>query len=166
GQVVDLEAGLELAVVQAVGPFRMPVAEPLHVERLSRRELDRQHTAVTPAELDARFPGVARAARMNEATRGRRHLLLALRVHQTAHHVPGLAVGVGVDVIERGAVVEVERAPQPVELRGARVGIDLRIARADRTDTPRAVTRTPAVGGAERDPLAGDLEVALVRAVL
>src|SRR4051794_2916548 len=153
-RVVDWErdplaADDRLALPHSVTELRMSVAEPAHQELLARLECDRVHEAAAVDEDVLEVACPARARPPFEAVVDRSHHLRGTAVDASngADLVPSAAIAVVVGVEVSGQRREVDRCPQPEELRlgdWRTRGREL----TDRADAPRAIARPPhSLGG-------------------
>ena len=161
GRVVDREvpsvaADGELALPDPVAPLRVPVADAEHLEVEQRLEADRRRFADPRDEVDLEpLPHTGCRASTRCGSRSARIASGSTpspvsTVGDDAGLVPAPAVEQLVDVEVGRERLEVDRRPQPEELR---VG-DRRTggtAFADRAHAPRAVARSPRLAGCEVD---------------
>src|SRR6202008_3072743 len=143
GERVGVVAERVVAAVHAVAPFGMHVADAGHAELEARLELALPWRALGADDVDRRALCVTRALLVADGRIAGRHMR-RFGIAEPADHrgrVPRRAVGVAVPVIEQEAVFEIERRPQPVELRHAQRHHRLAVALAYRTHAPGAVAR-------------------------
>ena len=137
GKRPALTADLEFALPHAVTPLGMDVPQAEHLEVVQRLEADRRGSIGRRREVDLERGGRSRPRFPFESVVDVLHLfgsVVADRRDEAAP-VPALAVRVLVDVEVGRELLEVERRPQPEELRvgDGRAG---RPTLSDRTDAP------------------------------
>ena len=154
----------EFAVVEAMRPFRMAVAEAEHEEVLQRRERRRELSGAFTEGDDGsgRMPRAALPCHLRICAVEFARRPIVGRPHRAA--IPRQSRCVVVAVEEQARVVKAGRRPQPEELRRGRRRQRLRIAHPHRAHAPGAVARSDEAV----DPLAHavELDKALVVAVL
>src|SRR5512143_1880859 len=157
-----------LALVAAVTPFGVSIADPRHIEIVFGGEFGTPFAAFGVARFDDAASGVARAWLIVDARPAVRHVLRRLLADPADHgcRVPWRPVAVRIVVVEHETIREIERRPQPIELRRARRRCALRIAQPDRTYAPGTIARGEKSGWLDLDAFAGDLDPAFVSAVL
>src|SRR5580698_2295931 len=168
GEYVGVVAERVVAAIHAVAPFGMHVADAGHVELEARLELDLPRRPLGVDDVDGRSLRVPRALLVADGGVAGGHMRRR-RVAELADHgcrVPRPAVRIGVLVIEHEAVFEIQRRPQPVELRHAWRRHGLAVALPYGAHAPGTVAGSEHAFALDRDAFSVQRDVAVIGAVL
>src|SRR5690606_16661474 len=109
-----------VTAMRTVVPLRVAVADTHHVKIETRREIDLRLRSLAILKEDRAGLRMARAGMVSDLVADTVHFLrLRIRTERAYHarQVPRLAVLVIIHMEERNAVVEIERRPEPEELK-------------------------------------------------
>ena len=170
GEIVLPVDGQPFAVMRTVTPIRVAVTDPFHEKGRERLERKVQLTSCGMGKEQLPAFHAPRAGRVRHLSAAVADLELAARVaavgRDSRPRVPNRPRPVFVDVKKDRSVGEIERGPDPVELRRAGRHAGLRVGSADGAHAPAAIAGTAPAVGPHRDLFAIHLQATGPAAVL